>query len=230
MNKISIIIPILNEADSIGRLLQYLIQYSDSKNIQEIIVVDGGSSDDSLHIVKNYAQVILLDSEKGRAKQMNAGAKIATGAVLYFLHVDSFPPVDFDSLILKEVKAKNKAGCFKMKFDYWHPVLYVSQWFTRFNHISCRGGDQSLFVTKELFAEIGGYNEAYVIYEDNEIIKQLYTKNQFVVIPKNIITSARRYRDNGVWCLHYHFTIIHLKRRLGASPHQLVTYYKKHIK
>jgi hypothetical protein len=84
-----------------------------------------------------------------------------------------------------------------MKFDYRHPVLMISQWFTRFNHISCRGGI-NLFITNELFKELKGFDENFVIYEDNEIISRLYAKKQFVVIPDYIITSARRYHQNGI--------------------------------
>jgi hypothetical protein len=116
-----------------------------------------------------------------------------------------------------------------MKFDYQHPVLLVSQWFTRINHISCRGGDQSLFVTKTLFKKIKGFNETFIIYEDNEIISRLYAQKQFVVIPKTLLTSARRYRKNGVWKLQYHFTVIHLKRRLGHSAESLLQYYKNNV-
>ncbi|TDD95543.1 TIGR04283 family arsenosugar biosynthesis glycosyltransferase [Flavobacterium cellulosilyticum] len=230
MNKISILIPIFNEVDAIHRLLLH-IENTISKTIDyEIIVVDGGSTDGSQKEIQNHENVILVTSEKGRAKQLNSGAKIASGTVLYFLHCDSFPPENFDLYIVEQVKNGYKSGCFRMKFDHLHPVLFVSQWFTRINHISCRGGDQSLFVTKELFTEIGGYNELYIIYEDNEIVKRLYQKGKFVVISRDLITSARRYLINGVWKLQYLFAVIHLKRRLGHSAESMLDYYKKKIK
>ena len=194
MNKISIIIPIFNEVNSINNLLLHL-ENSISKTIDyEIIIVDGGSSDGSQDAIIKNENIVVLNSEKGRSKQMNFGAKNASGNILYFLHCDSFPPKNFDIWMVDEIKKGNNAGCFKMKFDYFHPVLWVAQYFTKFNHISCRGGDQSLFVTKGLFNEIAGFNENYTIYEDNEIIKKLFEKGNFAVIQKNIINSALNYR------------------------------------
>jgi rSAM/selenodomain-associated transferase 2 len=229
MNKISIVIPVFNEINSIEKLLSHLINSVLSKDVIEIITVDGGSTDGSQEKINGHPNVTLIQSEKGRAVQMNAGAKAATGNILYFLHCDSLPPRHFDCIIEDTVQNGNQAGCFRMKFDYRHPVLMISQWFTRFNHISCRGGDQSLFITNELFKELKGFDENFVIYEDNEIISRLYSKNQFVVIPDYIITSARRYHQNGIWRLQYHFSIIHLKRRLGHSTENMLQYYRKNI-
>ena len=233
--KISIIIPIFNESENIGNLLSHLIDNSNPKNIQEILVVDGGSTDGSQEIVNNFIKtknllhLILINSPKGRAKQMNAGAEKATGEILYFLHADSYPPKNYDQLIINETKKGFLAGCFRMRFDSNHPLLKFSQWFTRFNYKACRGGDQSLYILKCVFTELKGYNENYIIYEDCELINRVYDTVPFKVIPEIITTSSRRYNINGTWKLQYHFTIIHLKKWLGASPEKLSSYYLKNI-
>ena len=229
MSKISIIIPVLNEEIYIGKLLKHVINNSTKNNIAEIIVVDGGSTDETKNIVIQFKEVILIDSKKGRAKQMNFGAKYATANILYFLHADSFPPKHFDDLIINEVKNGNEAGCFKMCFDSNHWWLKLAGWFTKFNWRICRGGDQSQFITKTLFDEIGGFNERYIIYEDNILINELYARKQFVVINKTLKTSARLYKKHGVWKLQYHYWLVYLKSWLGADANKLYTYYKKNI-
>lgn len=230
MTSISIIIPILNEKDYIGKLLNYLLINSSNANIADLIVVDGGSTDSSQKIVQGFSNVVLLNSEKGRAKQMNLGAKYAQGTVLYFLHADVFPPKHFDQLIIDKVEKGHKAGCFRMQFDSKHWWLRLASWLTQFNWRPCRGGDQSQFITKELFDAIGGYDEDYIIYEDNILINALYKRNEFVVINKKIKTSARLYKKVGVWKLQYHFWVIYVKRWFGADADTLLSYYETNIK
>lgn len=253
-HQISIIIPILNEADTIGDLLLFLTLNSSEKNIAEIIIVDGGSTDGSQEIVKKFVtsnnsdfsdlyqkgysetssgsprQLIkFMTSAKGRAKQMNIGAQIATGCILYFLHADSFPPNGFDSNIISHIKKGSIAGCFRLKFDSSKPLLNISQWFTRFNFKICRGGDQSLFIKKENFYTLNGYDETFDVYEDCEFINRIYDKFSFTIIQDYITTSARRYNQNGTWRLQYFFAVIHLKKWFGASAKELYNYYLKHI-
>jgi len=230
MNKISIIIPVFNEAKSIENLLFYLIDCSALNNIAEIIVIDGGSTDGTIPIIKNLGlNIKVFNSDKGRAKQMNMGAREASGNILYFLHADSFPPNRYDKLILNEIEKDNQAGCFKMKFDSNHWWLKLAGWFTKFNWQACRGGDQSLFVTKKLFNKINGFDENFTIYEDNDLIAKLYKSGHFTVIQKQLTTSARKYTSKGIWKLQFHFWAIHLKKRLGASPQDLHKYYLKYI-
>jgi len=231
---ISMIIPVLNEALIIESFLKYISGSSSAENITEILVVDGGSIDGTQQLIRNFAEssnlkIDLITSGKGRAKQMNTGAKKAKGNILYFLHADSLPPRHFDEQIIKEVNNKNFCGCFRLKFDEPHLLLRFSQWFTRFNFKFCRGGDQSLFVSNKIFLELNGFNENYTIYEDCEFINRLYDHTHFTIINDYIITSARRYNVNGTWKLQYHFTIIHLKKWLGSSPQNLNNYYQRHI-
>jgi rSAM/selenodomain-associated transferase 2 len=239
MNKISIIIPILNEAETIEHLLHYLLENSSQENIAELIVVDGGSIDGSQNIINSFFQnysnsplekkFLLIESSKGRAIQMNIGSKVATGTILYFLHADSFPPKNFDQYIINEVEKGHLAGCFRMQFNHSHWWLRIAGWLTQFHWRACRGGDQSQFITKNLFHEIGGYNENYIIYEDNILINELYKRKQFKVINKKITTSARRYEKHGIWKLQYHFWTIYVKKWFGASAEELHNYYKKYI-
>lgn len=228
-NKISIIIPIYNEAKHIAKLLNYLKKNTSKENIAEIIVVDGGSTDQSQNQIEKNDNILLLNSEKGRAKQMNFGANHANGNILYFLHADSYPPKNFDELIINEVNKNNLAGCFKMKFDSNHLWLKLAGWFTQFPLKTFRGGDQSQFITRALFGEIGGFNEDFTIYEDNDLIRKLYKRKQFVVIQQWLTTSARRYNSSGIFKLQYHFWTIHIKKWFGASPKSLNTYYMKHV-
>jgi len=247
MNKISIIIPILNEAETISKLLNHLIKNSSQKNISKIIVVDGGSTDGSQNIVTKFVSdrsqsspidlsttleekaTVLLSSQKGRAKQMNTGSKLATGNILYFLHADSFPPKNFDQLIISEISKGHLAGCFRLQFNHNHWWLRLASWLTQFHWRACRGGDQSQFITKELFNDIGGFDENYTIYEDNILINELYKRKQFKVINKKLITSARRYKKHGIWKLQYLFWAIYVKKWFGASADELHAYYEKHI-
>jgi rSAM/selenodomain-associated transferase 2 len=228
--KISIIIPVLNEEKSIATLMTYLLEIKNPEFTHEIIVVDGGSQDATLQVLKSFPEVKVIQSQKGRAIQMNEGARNAVSDVLYFLHSDTFPPKNFDIEIINKVQNGNLSGCFKMKFDYNHILLKFSQWFTKFNFKCCRGGDQSLFVERKLFLELGGFNENLTIYEDNELISRLYENSKFTVIQKAVITSARKYIKNGVWKLQFHFLMIHFKFWLGLNQEKLIGYYQKNIK
>lgn len=226
--KISIVIPTLNEADRLPILIDTLRKRS-GEQIFEIIVVDAGSTDETAAIAREM-NVVLIEYEKGRSRQMNAGAKAAKAEILYFLHADSCPPHDFSERIIRSVKQGNVAGCFRMQFDSRHALLRFSGWLTRFNNRLCRGGDQSLFIRKDVFEKIGGYREDLVIFEDNEILERIRKQGSFDVIQSILTTSARRFRENGVVRLYLIFAWMHFRYRLGASHDSLLAYYKKHVR
>lgn len=228
LKTISIIVPVLNEEVFLGTLLKYLEAHCSSRYIKEIIVVDGGSTDQTIAVASKF-KVSLVHSEKGRAKQMNLGTKNATGAIFYFLHADTLPPKDFEANILNAISDGCEAGCFQMKFDSDSRFLRFFAWFTRINYLICRGGDQSLFITRKLFSKTTGFNEDYKVFEDNEFIGRLYKRTKFKILPQKVRTSARKYEEVGAFRLQYHFGVIHLKNFLGAGPEQLYHYYRKKI-
>ncbi|MRI01794.1 glycosyltransferase [Kriegella sp. EG-1] len=225
---ISIIIPVLNEASVVGPLLTYLRHNSSAQNIKEIIVVDGGSSDKTVTIAKAQGARV-ISARKGRAIQLNCGAKNAIGEILYFLHVDTLPPKNFDKSILNATSSGNQAGCFRMKFNTKSKFLSLFAWMTKLNYKICRGGDQSLFITNKLFKKTKGFNENYIVYEDNEFTDRLYKIIDFKILPRHVITSARRYEEIGTVKLQYYFGVMHFKNYTGAGPKKLYEYYLRKI-
>lgn len=225
---ISVIIPVLNEEAFIGPLLDYLQKDVGCRDIREILVVDGGSNDATAALAKAHGARV-IQSERGRAAQLNMGARMAKGNILYFLHADTVPPLRFDRAIQEAVANGYEAGCFQMRFDSKSPFLSFFAWCSRFNSTMCRGGDQSLFITKELFRSSGGYDESYKIYEDNEFTSRLYKCTNFVVLPQRVTTSARKYRQRNMLRLQLHFAVIHFKNYRGADPDSLYQYYRKNI-
>tara|TARA_R110002167_G_scaffold358269_1_gene574211 strand:+ start:1184 stop:1888 length:705 start_codon:yes stop_codon:yes gene_type:complete len=225
---ISIIIPVLNEEKYIKDVLFSISANASTDRIKEILVVDGGSTDLTIKNAQEFGASV-IKSKKGRAIQMNIGANKATGDILYFLHVDSLPPKDFDQAILNEIESGFEVGCFQMRFNSNSRFLKFFAWCTRINHQVCRGGDQSLFITHKLFHHINGFNENFVIYEDNEFIQRVCKLRSFKIISSSVTTSARRYEERGMVRLQWHFGMIHLKYYLGAKPTELHQYYLKHI-
>ncbi len=228
--KLSIIIPVYNEDEYIGRVLQHILDNCSKDNIEEIIIVDGGSSDNSIKIISEFVHVKIYKTLKGRARQLNHGANLAKGAILYFLHSDSYPPKDFDIKVINAIK-QNYVGSFRLKFENPnHYLLKISQWTTRLNFSLFRGGDQSLYITKKDFDFLKGFNERYIIYEDIEFINRIYKKHNFKIIKDYVVTSERKFKKNGIWKLHFNFLMIHIKYWFGANPDQLYNYYLKNIK
>ena len=225
---LTIIIPTLNEERFIESLINHLNKQVKNPSKLELLVVDGGSKD-ATQTIANKTRVKVLKSAKGRAKQQNFGAKLAMAPILYFLHADTFPPKNFDAHILKAIENGFESGCFRMKFDTKNIVLRFFAWLTRFNHILCRGGDQSLYITKEKFNQLGGFDESYFIYEDSEFIRRIYAETQFKIHKEPVVTSARKYREKGWLKVQYHFAMIHLKNYLGKGPEDLYLYYKKNL-
>ena len=226
---ISVIIPTYNEAAHIQSTIQKLRQYDEGNYIKEIIVADGGSTDTTVSIAKKEGVKIVISPKKGRAAQMNYGASFATGNILYFLHADTIPPKNFTTDITNSIAKGYVAGCFLLSFDHDHWFLKANCWFTRFNVDAIRFGDQSLFVSSDIFKNSGGFAETHIVLEDQELIKRLKKMARFTIIKKPVITSARKYLENGIYKTQGISFIIYFMYRLGYSQKKLVATYKKMI-
>ena len=192
---LSVIIPALNEANNIGQLICDLKQHGGT-DLTDLLVVDGGSTDDTVVRAQQAGATVVVSARTGRADQMNFGASLTTGSVLYFVHADVQIHPDFVADIRRAVANGNDAGCYRFKFASEHPLLKLNSYGTRFSGIMSRGGDQTLFITRDLFRRLGGFRERYVVMEDFDIIARIRAVGRFCIIPKDVIVSARKYETN----------------------------------
>lgn len=226
--KISIIIPTLNEAENLPKLLKFL-KTNPYKNI-EIIIVDAASTDNTLEIAKKFEYVeIISQNKRNRAVQMNLGAKAATGDLLYFVHADVLPPENFAKDIIKAINAGFELGCYRFMFDKKSIMLRFNAWWTRFNFMFCRGGDQTLFVTPSVFEELNRFNESYVIMEDFEFIKRARKKYRFKILPKSVVVSARKYKNNSYFKVNMVNLYSYWRFQFGVSPEKIKSFYQRNL-
>ncbi|HET8860867.1 TIGR04283 family arsenosugar biosynthesis glycosyltransferase [Marivirga sp.] len=228
-NKITIIIPTLNEAENIGNLVHYLVE-NGKKSISEIIVSDASSEDGTQEIAEKLGVKLITSKVASRAHQMNQAAKMATGDILYFVHADANPPQSFVSDILAFIEKGYDFGCYRFKFDSKDPFLAVNSFFTRFKVLWCRGGDQTLFIKKSVFELNNGFNEEFVVMEDFELIKRLWKKYRFGIIPKSVLVSPRKYEDNSYWKVNMANLKIYRMFMKGYDPQILKEKYFQLIK
>jgi len=223
---ISIIIPTYNEAESISHLINYLRKNA-APSIAEIIVSDAGSADNALQIAQQAGAQAVLSPKKGRAAQMNYGASIATGNILYFIHADTFPPATFANDIEQAVAKGYGLGRYRTKFNSKKTILRVNAFFTRFDWFVCYGGDQTLFITKALFTQTGGFKEDMLIMEDYEIVIRARQKTKYKIFAKAALVSARKYETNSWLTVQLANRKIVKMYKSGASQMDMVKKYKE---
>lgn len=193
---ISIIIPTYNEAASIANLVDYLKQNAAASPV-EIIVSDGGSIDETAAIVAHAGAIVLQSPRKGRAAQMNFGASVASGDILYFVHADCIPTAGFFTDIKKAVEENFDAGRYRTQFMSNRFLLKLNAFFTRFDLFVCYGGDQTFFITRQLFEKLDGYDESKLIMEDYDITERARKIGSYKIMNKPVLISARKYEHNG---------------------------------
>lgn len=222
MQKISIIMPVLNEAQCLSHLLERL---QACRSDGEIIVVDGGSCDDSAELSKPYVDQ-LVNSLPGRAKQMNAGAAQANFLILLFLHADTVLPENALQEINQAISNGAAWGRFDVQFDCtdWPFKLIARMMNWRSRRTGICTGDQALFVRKSLFDQLGGFPEI-ALMEDIALSALLKTHSKPYCLKSKVTTAARRWQRHGIIKTILLMWRLRLSYFLGAHPDELARRY-----
>ena len=221
--KISIIIPVLNEEISLSRISSHL--RSIQRQGHEIIIVDGGSTDNTLAVAFEVTDTVLV-SQRGRALQMNNGAAVATGDILLFLHADTFLPENTAQIISDACHSKNCWGRFDVRLSSSKFVYRLIE--SLMNLRSCltsiATGDQAIFIEKKMFDRVDGFPEI-ALMEDVEISSRLKKISRPACLKQKVIASSRRWEKNGVVTTVLLMWKLRLYYFFGVSPDKLNRLY-----
>lgn len=222
--KLSIIIPVLNEEENLAKLAGQLQSIKNQGH--EVIIVDGGSVDNTLTIAHEVTDAIVVCAP-GRAVQMNNGAAVATGDVYLFLHVDTFLPDNIIQIIFDLSPQESFWGRFDVRLSSEKKVYRLIEWLINFRSCltSIATGDQAIFIEKNLFHRIGGFPEI-ALMEDVEISRQLKKLSASVCVKQKVITSSRRWESKGVVATVLMMWKLRLYYFLGVSPEKLNRLYR----
>jgi rSAM/selenodomain-associated transferase 2 len=221
---ISVIIPALNEEENISRCIGSIREESSSC---EIIVSDGGSTDRTKEAAAGFQGVTVVDSKKGRGRQMNAGASQAKGEVLLFLHADTTLEQGWAKGIMTAMKdASVVGGAFTFCVDNPLPKFRsVEAWVRmRCAVFSLPYGDQGIFIRKTAFEKLGGYSDIPLM-EDVDILGKMKKHGTITILDKRAVTSGRRWAEKGIIRTAAINQATMMLYRLGVSPERLARFY-----
>lgn len=222
--RFSIIVPALNEGSGIKEALTPLATWR--KQGHELILVDGGSSDETVACASPEVDRVII-SERGRARQMNAGAAVASGDVLLFLHADTHLPGDTLSLISSMISPQRPWGRFDVRLSGKRKMFRVIEnmmnWRSRLTGIAT--GDQAMFVLRSQFEMLGGFAEQPLM-EDIELSKRLRRLAWPICIDTPLVTSSRRWEQRGVFTTILLMWRLRLLYWLGVDAKKLAELYR----
>jgi rSAM/selenodomain-associated transferase 2 len=224
MTRISIVIPVLNEADGIAAALAALAPLRARGH--EVIVVDGGSSDDTPARARGAADRV-VSAPRGRASQMNAGAALAQGEALLFLHADTRLPENADACILRGLAASGRAwGRFDVRIQGASIMLPAIAFFMnlRSRATGIATGDQAIFVRCDAFRRVGGFPPLELM-EDIAVSRSLKRVSRPLCLADKAVTSGRRWERRGVLRTVFLMWRLRLRFFLGAAPADLARFY-----
>jgi rSAM/selenodomain-associated transferase 2 len=229
VNTLSVIVPMLNEEGAIAPTLDAIAAGAAGGAIKlEVIVVDGGSSDRSRERARSRCSTLLV-ARRGLASQMNAGATVARGDALVFVHADTLVPVGFAADIAAAMADPEVVGGrFDLRLDDGAPLLRLVGWLiSARSRLSRTGtGDQAIFIRREVFERLGGYRDLDVC-EDLDLARRLKRAGRVACIRSCVITSARRWRERGAIATILRMWFVRAAFLLGISPARLARLYKR---
>lgn len=220
MQRLSVVIPTLNEERVLGACLTRL---ADDPRVAEIVVADGGSTDQTREIAARFPGVRVVVSGQGRGRQMNSGARTATGELLWFLHADCLPPHGAGAAIGRCLADRRVAvGAFRFAFDATGWRYRIVEAGVRLRCLLRRlpYGDQGLFLRRDTFEALGGYREE-PLFEDLCLVRAARAAGRIVCLPHPLPTSARRCMRDGVVRTTVRNQLLRLGERLGVRPESL---------
>ncbi len=222
---ISIIIPTFNEVENITMLVTYLQEHH-SEHLQEVIVVDGGSTDDTLNLALEAGAKAVTSPQKGRAAQLHYGATIAKGDIFYFVHADTLPPKSYVTDILTALKQGYEMGRYLSSYNSPSLLLKMNALLSHLDVFEGMGGDQTLFMTKKLYERAGGFDTSMRIMEEFEFCARARKLGKYKIIRKPVLISARKYETNGWLTVQKaNYTVMKMYKK-GASQEELARSYK----
>jgi rSAM/selenodomain-associated transferase 2 len=226
---ISIIIPAYNEAENINNLISHLTRYK-TGDVAEIIVADGGSTDSTLQLAKAAGAKAILSPAKGRANQMNFGASVAVGSILYFVHADTLPPATYATDIFEAINNGFDCGRFTTRFNSNSWLLKLNAICTGLDLFICYGGDQSFFINAQLFKNSGGYAPVKIM-EEYEFVQRIRKAGaRYKIINKPVLISARKIKKNGWLTVQKaNYTAVKMYKK-GCADTEIAAYYKQVLK
>lgn len=229
--RLHVITPALNEADNLRSLLPLLLNELPSGS--RLTIADGGSTDDTVEVLRKFPMVNHLRCDQcGRAQQMNEAAKQGQDNfdAVYFIHADTRPPTGFYQDIKQGIEEGYPVGCYRFKFDRWHPLLWINAYCTRFNGLACRGGDQSLYLAMNTFRQLDGFRDMRIM-EDYDIIERIWERKiPFRIIPRSVTVSARKYRANGWYRVQMANLKVFRMYKAGAPEEEMIRLYRAMLK
>lgn len=223
---ISIIIPVVDEAQIITKAIAQFSNLN-AANI-EICVVDGGSKDNTCELAEKAGARVIKCPARSRAVQMNLGAKEAKYPILYFVHADVTVPASFQTDIVDSIRDGYVCGCYRSDYETYPGLMRINAFATRFNFLSFRGGDQTLFIKKDSFRQLNGFNEFYTIMEDYDLLKRINKATmRFRLIQKDVIISTRKYEGNSWLRVQIANAVAMYLFNKGVDPERIKSRYKK---